>query len=261
MDWYFKAALTAAAVLLVMAAARRGGRRWGGVVAALPTVTAPTLAWIVHEDGVHFAISAAIGSTAACAMMALFALGYAHAARRSRASVALLWGLGGAAVMTGPALMASEYASDALLLAFTVCALAYLAMPDSGTDVPPRNRSTRSMLLVACIAGGLAAFAAGIGPSVGGFATGLLASLPVITGSVAMFEHTACGHRASAHFLRGYVGGLFGKAVFGVVFAWLAPHFGAVAALALACGCAIVMSTRPARPMPMPSVSLPARAE
>lgn len=251
MDWCFKAALTAAAVLFVMLAARRGGRRWAGVVAALPLITAPTLAWIVHEDGVNFAISAAIGSTAACAMMAVFALGYALAARSHRAAVALLSGFGGALLMALPALMASEDAGDALMLAVGTCALAWLLMPNCGTDIAPRRRSFRSMLLVASVAGGIAALAASIGPSAGGFAAGLVSSLPVITGSVVMFEHTQCGHRAASHFLRGYVGGLFGKAAFGVVFAWLAPHIGAVAALALACMCAAVMSTLRTRPLPV----------
>lgn len=251
MDWFFKAGLTALAVLLVMVAARRGGRRWSGVVAALPLVTAPTLAWIVHEDGVAFAVEAAIGSTAACAMMALFALGYALAARRHRSLVALLFGLGGALLMAAPALMASGDAVEALVLAVATCGVAWLLVPDCGTDIAPRHRSTRSIVFVALVAGGIAALAASVGPSMGGFATGLLASLPVITGSVVMFEHTACGHRAASHFLRGYVGGLFGKAAFGVVFAWLAPHLGAVAALALACMCAGVMSTLRTRPLPL----------
>ena len=38
------------------------------------------------------------------------------------------------------------------------------------------------------------------------FATGLLSSLPLITGAVAIAEHTACGHRADTHFLHGYIG-------------------------------------------------------
>jgi hypothetical protein len=258
MDWFFKAALTAATVLLVMLAARRGGRRWAGVVAALPTITAPTLAWIVHEDGVNFAVSAAVGSTAACGMLAVFALVYARAAQHRRATVALVCGLGAALAMALPAFMASGHLIDALALAITCCVLALAAMPKHGTDMTPRHRSLRSMLILAAVAGGLAALAAAIGPSVGGFATGLLASLPLITGSVAMFEHTACGHCAATHFLRGYVGGLFGKAAFGAVFAWLAPHTGAVVALTLACACACLMSTVRARPLPLGAASLPA---
>jgi hypothetical protein len=244
-------------VLLVMAAGRRGGRRFGGMVAALPLITAPTLAWIVHADGVDLAVEVAIGSTAACAMMALFAFGYAVAARHHRAAVALLCGLGSALLLALPALMASRNAADALVLAVATCALVGLCMPAGGEDVAPRHRSTRAMLPVAAAAAGVVALAASVGPTLGGFTTGVLASLPVITASVAMFEHTACGHRAASHFLRGYVGGLMGKAAFGVVFAWLAPHAGAVAALAAACGCVAAMSAWRTRPLPLAEGATP----
>jgi hypothetical protein len=256
MDGLFKALLTAGAVLLVMVAARQGGRRWAGVVAALPTITAPTLAWLAHEEGVAFAVSAAVGSVAACGMLAVFALGYARGARHGGGAIALACGLGGALAMALPAEAASAHLAHALALALGSCAIAFAAMPNLGPDVASPRRSSRSMFFVAAAAGGLTAFAATIGPSMGGFATGLLSSLPLITGSVAMVEHTTCGHRAATHFLRGYVGGLFGKAAFGAVFALLAPRTGAVAALSLACVCACLMSTVGARRASVEAASL-----
>ena len=259
MDWLFKAALTAGVVLLVMVAARQGSRRWAGVVAALPTITAPTLAWLAHEEGAAFAISAAIGSVAACGMLAVFALGYARVARYGIA-VALICGLGGALAMARPAEAASARLADALVLALGCCGVAFAAMPSPGADSVSRQRSSRSMFVVAAAAGGFTALAATVGPSMGGFATGLLSSLPLITGSVAIAEHTACGHGAAMHFLRGYVGGLFGKAAFGAVFALLAPRVGAVAALALACACACLMSTIRTRQVPVGTAPLPAPA-
>ena len=257
MDWLCKAVLTAGVVLLVMMAAKRGSRRWAGMVAALPTITAPTLAWLAHKEGVAFAISASIGSVAACAMLAVFALGYARVARYGIA-IALICGVGGALAMGLPAEAASARLPDALMLALGCCALAFAAMPAPGLDVVSRQRSTRSMLLVAATAGGFTALTTTIGPSIGGFATGLLSSLPLITGSVAIAEHTASGHRAATHFLRGYVGGLFGKAAFGAVFALVAPHVGAIAALTLGCACACLMSTIRTRPAPARTAPLPA---
>ncbi len=50
MDGLFKAVLTAGKASLVMVAARQGCHRLAGVVATLPTVTAPTLAWLAHEE-------------------------------------------------------------------------------------------------------------------------------------------------------------------------------------------------------------------
>ena len=84
--------------------------------------------------------------------------------------------------------------------------------------------------------------AASLGPSIGGFATGLLSSLPLITGAVAMAEHSNAGHRAAGRFLSGCVGGLFGKAIFGFAFAMLAPRLGVPTALLLGCAAAAVLS-------------------
>ncbi|WP_431103220.1 hypothetical protein [Roseateles noduli] len=281
MDELFKGLLTAGTVLLVMAAARHGGRRVAGLVAALPTITAPTLAWLAHDEGMAFAISAAIGSVAACAMLAVFALGYARAARYGGAAVALACGLGGAMAMALPAKAASADLSAALMLALGSCAVTFVAMPRLGAEIvsrqrlPPRSAQRlysrhdsrpftrsdssmwRSMWLIAAMAGTLTTIATLIGPAMGGFAAGLLSSLPLITGPVAMAEHANGGHRAAAHFLRGYVGGLFGKAAFGTVFVLLAPHTGALAALSLACACACLLSTVRVRP-PLPgAASLP----
>ncbi len=249
MDGLCKALLTAAAVLLVMTAARRVGHRLAGVVAALPIITAPTLAWLAHEESVTFAVSAAVGSIAACGMLAVFALGYARAARYGGVAVALGCGLAGAVAMALPAEAASANLNCALALATGTCAMAFLAMPKSATQAATgRRRHRGSPWVVAAAAGGLTALAGSMGPSLGGFATGLLSSLPLVTGAVAMAEHAASGHLAASHFLRGYVTGLFGKAAFGAVFALLAPQTGAVVALALACACACLMSLSRGRP-------------
>ncbi len=76
MDW-FKAGLTAGMVLIVTLVARRCGPRLAGVIAALPTVTAPALGWLAHDRGTAPAISVAIASVSVCAMLAAFTLAYA----------------------------------------------------------------------------------------------------------------------------------------------------------------------------------------
>jgi hypothetical protein len=260
MDELFKALLTAGMVLIVMVAARLGGRRVAGLVAALPTITAPTLAWLAHDEGLGFAISAAIGSVAACAMLAVFALGYARAARYGGGVVALLCGLGGALAMALPAKAASANLPSALMLALVCCAITFAAMPRLGAETLSLRRAPCSMWRVAAMAGAITAIATLVGPAMGGFAAGLLSSLPLITGPVAMAEHANGGHRAAAHFLRGYVGGLFGKAAFGTVFVLLAPRTGALAALSLACACACLLSTVRLRLPPLNAASLPLRA-
>jgi hypothetical protein len=57
-----------------------------------------------------------------------------------------------------------------------------------------------------------------------------------------MAEHTAAGHHAARRFLAGYVSGLYGKAIFGCVFALLAPISGAPMALIAGCLAASLLS-------------------
>jgi hypothetical protein len=259
MDEMLKAALTAAMVLMVMGVARLGRGRLAGVVAALPTVTAPTLAWLAHDRGIAYAVDAAIGSVAACAMLAAFAAAYALAARRWRGAVSLACGIGAAALLAGPSMTASARLNDALALAFGVTLLAGLCIP-AGREAATRRRAApqaappatalATPMGIAFGASGLSALAATLGPLLGTFATGLLSSLPVISGAAAMAEHARGGHAAAADFLRGYVRGLFGKAAFGAVYALLAAPVGTPAAIALGCACAVLMSLAGARTRP-----------
>jgi hypothetical protein len=55
MDSILKAAMTAGVVLIVMWFVARAGQRLAEVVSALPTITAPTRGWLLHERGVNFA--------------------------------------------------------------------------------------------------------------------------------------------------------------------------------------------------------------
>ncbi|WP_139826246.1 hypothetical protein [Derxia lacustris] len=236
-----KTLLTALAVLLVSAVARRGGRRLAGVIAALPMITAPTLGWLAHEQGPAYAASAAVGSVAACAVLAAFALGYGLAARQRGIALALLGGLAGALAAMLPVVAASARLVDALALALACSALALAALPATGLPDAAPLAAPRPLAL-ALAAAGVTALIATLGPALGSFATGMLSSLPLVGASVVLREHAGAGPEAAAQFLRGYVWGLFGKAAFGAAFALLAPRLGAAAALALACGCAAALS-------------------
>lgn len=242
MDWELKAALTAGAVMLVMTIVRWGGRRLGGFAAAMPIITAPTLAWLAEEEGLDFAVKAVIGSVAACAMLATFAVGYARASRSVGALASLAAGLVAAGTVAWPARWASDRLIDALALAVVCGVVAMAVMPKSSHSPDGGPTSLGSIAFVSVVAAAVSAVASSVGPAIGGFATGLLSSLPLITAAVAMAEHARSGHRAASRFLTGYVGGLFGKVLFGVVFATIAPWFGVLAAMLLGCAAAALMS-------------------
>jgi hypothetical protein len=249
MDWLFKAALIAVTVFVVVAASRHFGQRAAGVVAALPIITAPTLAWVSHEQGVGFAVSAAVGSVSACAIMATFAVAYARGSRLGGVGTSLAFGLVGALAIALPAAMVSARLGEALALALVCCSVALVFLPVGGKLVAPARQSRLAAVAVALVSGGLSALAATIGPDLGGFATGLLSSLPLIGGGVAILEHATSGPRAAEQFLHGYVRGLFGKTAFGAVFALLAVHVGATSALMLGVVVACMLSHRWGRPL------------
>ena len=247
MEWLWKALLTAGSVVLVMAIAGRGGRRTAGMVAALPTVTAPALAWLAHDRGTAFAADAAVTSVAACAMLAAFAAVHAHVARHRGVATALSCGILGAALFAEPVVLASGTLVAAIALAVFSCVLALLCLP-----VPPRHAllPVRTPLVATALAAvGLGLLSVAAAPLFGSLASGLLASLPLISGAVAAREHSSTGHVGVAHFLRGYVTGLLARASFCATFALLVVPAGwavaSVAAALCAGGVGLLMSIVP----------------
>lgn len=256
---WWKLVLTTVGLLLVMAAAQWGGRRVAGLVAALPTITGPTLAWTAWEQGTGFAVQAAIASVASCAALAVFALAYVHASRRLAAAGALACGMAAAAAVTVPVQSASHSLPVALAVALGVTRLAWAALPAPCAASVKGLRACRPSLATAGAVGGLTALITTCGPALGAFATGLLASLPLVSGPLAVAEHRASGHHASTEFLRGYVRGLFGKAAFGAVFALVAPAGGVMPALALASAAVCAVELRPWSRLGMPRLHSSAR--
>lgn len=247
MEFVGGAALTALVVAAVLTAARRLGQRAAGVLAALPTVTIPTLAWLAHERGPAFAADASIAGVSACAMLAAFALGYTRAPRHGGSGVALACGVGAAMLAAWPVHHASRALPSAVVLAVVSCGLALRWMPRAPTADATAKTPTGALMPAAAAAGTLTAVAASVAATLGSFAAGLLSSLPIVSGTVALFEHARHGPAASTRFLRGYVGGLFGKAAFGAAFAGLAVHIDAAPALLFACLAIVPATTLVAR--------------
>lgn len=247
MDWWAKSLLTMASVALVLALARRWGGSAAGIVAGLPTTTAPALGWMAHEQGAPFAAHAAAATVAACALMAAFALAYAHASLRLRPrGVALAWGAAAALAMVGPVLAAGHHVLPALGLAGVCSVLAWRAWPPSfggapaQADAPARPWITTA--LPAITAGTLSLGLAAAGPVIGTVVAGLLASLPVVSVTVALVQHADRGAAAARQFLLGTVAGLFGRMAFGTVFAATVPGCGIGTAMALAAGAAVMVN-------------------
>ena len=234
MQWALMAILAAAAVAVAIAASRLFGRRIAGLFAGMPVITAPTLAWIALEHGVDFAARAAVASVAACGVLACFAWGYERAARRWSPAVAITVSGLGAGALAVVAQLGSYGVGTALLAALLVCERVMRELPRI-TPAACVLRNLRRELTCTCVAAACVGAAVALAaPWLGPFAAGMVASIPVISGPVAVHHHRTAGASSAARFLSGYVTGLVGKAVFGAVFALLLVRSGVLPALLVA---------------------------
>ena len=231
MEWVWKTLLTAGSVMLVMlrpATADAAPPAWWPRCPRLPRPR--WLCW--RMIAVPFAADAAVASLAACAMLAAFAV--VHATWRVATAWRRRWPAArvAAALLAAPTALASATLVAALALAVFSCVLALLCLPSAPSHALPPVRAP--IVATALAAAGLALVTAALAPLVGIFAAGLLASLPLVSGAVAVSEQASAGYPGVAQFLRGYVRGLPARAVFCVVFAMLAVPLGWIAAGAMA---------------------------
>jgi hypothetical protein len=242
--------LTALAVALVLSLLRRAGPRWGGLAAALPMTSAPALAWASAEHGPDFAAAAAVAALLTTAMTGLFAMLYAHAARRctpvGALSVAALPVVG----LTVAAAQANCDLSSALCDAILMLLLCGGLLPTaSDAATLPSAKRRHDLWMTATIAGLSTTVIGLIAPSVPPLVCGLVAAIPVIGMSTTVSVHRQGGAATVVHFLRGYLAGLWAKVAFLAVLAWSLPQCAPVVAWTCAglsaVGVTLVLSATP----------------
>jgi hypothetical protein len=233
MDWGYKAMLTTVSVALVLMVAQTFGRRLAGLLAGLPIITAPALLWVASEHGPGFAASTAVGSIAACGLMALFALAYERVSRRHGPALSLASGLAAIVAAGVPAAALAGHPLRALAFTLACCGLAAVLLPRSRPGAAPARRLRGEIAYTAVMAGLVGVVAALVVPTLGPFWAGVLAALPVISAAALVNQHLTATHDDIRRFLRGYVAGLSGKAVFALTFAVAVVAAGAPVALAL----------------------------
>ena len=198
---------------LIMTAASLAGRRWGDAIAGwltgLPVVSGPVSVYLALEHGDRFAALAAAGSVSGVVSQAAFCIAYSLVAPRGWSTAALAATLAyvGMAAMTIPfappllgliGLAAAALVVARLFLPADMRSLARVSAPR--WDIP--LRAAVATLLVMAVT----TFAAEMGPRI----SGVTASYPVITGSIAVFAHRAQGPQAAVAALRGMTTALFG---------------------------------------------------
>lgn len=248
MDWGYKAVLTMVSVALVLLVAQMFGRRAAGTLAGLPIITAPALLWMASEHGAAFAARCAVGSIAACGLMALFALVYERVSRRCGPFMTLAASLCAAATVAIPISAWAASPVRAILFAIACCGLVATLLPAArGAGVTPSSSRRNPIFYTATVAGVVSLVVAFAAHALGPFWAGLLASLPVIAGASLVNQHLTATHADIQRFLRGYVAGLLGKAMFAVTFALLVVQIGVAGTLAMALAVGLATSVGAAR--------------
>lgn len=233
---------------LLVIGASLAGRRWGprvsGLLVALPLVAGPILFIASAEHGVRFGAHAASASLLGLAALAAFVVVVAKTSH-SRAwlkvlaagwLVYLMVALSFSTVTPAPAI-GLTIAAGAFLLA-GLLTRSRAPTPDTRQrtalpkwDIPARAVATAALVLAVT---GLSTV---LGPSV----TGVLAPFPVSTSVLAGFVLVQHGPIQVAEFLRGFLRGALGFAMFCFLVAILVVPLGAPGAFAIGlCGAVLV---------------------
>lgn len=237
------------APLLVAAASlatRRWGDRVGGWIAAFPFVAGPLLLAMTLDHGAGFGASSALSALSGITSLAVFAVCYAHLARRVHWALALPagWALYlGSAALLHP-MESGVVGKLAGALASLWLARRLLPRSPSTTDsddvrrIPSWDLVAR-MGSAAVLVGSVASLSGLLGPSW----SGLLAPFPVATTILVGFAHAQDGHPAVARLLEGFIPALSGLAFFFATLSVTLVPLGIPAAFAAALAASVATQT------------------
>jgi hypothetical protein len=201
--WYglvLKMAMTAVIVVAASIAVERSGAFIGALIAALPTAAGATYIILAVEHPPAFIAASAVGSLAANAAVAIFALTYAALAQRhgivlSIGVATLVW-LGAAALLQWVEWTpGSALALNAAVFAVTIPASARYrgsGVPRAGIkrtryDIPLRAATVALVVAVVTTASHW----------IGSFASGMFAVFPIVMGSFVVILHPRVGGPAA----------------------------------------------------------------
>jgi uncharacterized membrane protein (GlpM family) len=201
--WYglaLKVAMTATIVVVASVAAERSGAFLAALIAALPTAAGATYIILAFEHPPAFIAAGAIGSMAANAAVAIFALTYAALAQLrgvvlSIGAATLVWFAAAALLQSVEWTPASALAVNAVVFACTIplSARYRVAVPNEsikrrGYDLPLRAAPVAVVVGVVTTASHW----------IGSFASGVFAVFPIVMGSLVVVIHPRVGGKAAA---------------------------------------------------------------
>jgi hypothetical protein len=216
-------AMTATIVVVASVAVERSGPFIGALIAALPTAAGAVYIVLALEHPPAFIAASAVGTVAANAAVAVFALAYTLLAQRhgivlSMAVATAVWFAAAAALQFVEWTAISALALNAAVFAVTVAATArYRAGAQAREQV---KRMPYDLPLRAATAALVVAAVTTASHHIGSFASGMFAVFPIVMGSFAVILHPRVGGPAT--------GAVFAHAqppLFGLSLGFLAVHY------------------------------------
>jgi hypothetical protein len=207
--------ITSAPILigLISLAERKWGSAVSGTLIGLPTVSGPLLFCLAFEHGAAFAAHAAVGTLLGLVALGAFALTYAWVAQ-SRGWGSSLFAATVSYAVVSSLLLKQPLKAAGLIILLTSCLLviALVSFP-AGVHSSESNSGWRElifrMIAAAVLVFGLVAAARALGPEI----SGSLATFPVYTSIVAVFNHKKnCASAVTV--LKGVVAGSLGTTGF-----------------------------------------------
>jgi len=202
--WYelaLKMVMTATIVVAASVAVERSGAFIGALIAALPPAAGAAYIILAIEHPPAFIAMSAVGSLAANAAVAIFALSYAALAQRhgivlSITVATLVWFGAAAGLRLVDWTALSALALNAVVFAVTIPASARYrnaAVPRESLkrtryDIPMRAATAALVVAVVTTASN----------SIGSFASGMFAVFPIVMGSFVVILHPRVGGKAAA---------------------------------------------------------------
>src|SRR5258707_7433683 len=202
--WYglaLKAAMTATIVVVASVAAERSGPFLAALIAALPTAASAAYIILALEHPPAFIAAGAVGSMAANAAVAIFALTYAALAQRrgvvlSLGAATLVWFAAAALLQSIEWTPASALALNAVVFACTIPLSARYraaAVPTQGIQRTPYDLSLRAAAVAMVVAVVTTA-----SHWIGSFASGVFAVFPIVLATFLGIVHPRAGGKAAA---------------------------------------------------------------
>ncbi len=235
---------------VLVAGASLASRKWGdsvgGWLAAFPFVAGPLLLVMTLEHGPEFGANSALSALSGITALAVFAVCYAHLARRIHWAVALPIGwslyLGSAALMHPlergfPARLVGALAS--LWLAKILLPRNPPTTESDEIRRPPAWDLAARMASAATLVGTVATLSEALGPSW----SGLLTPFPIATTILVAFAHAQDGHPAVARMLTGFIPALSGLALFFATLSVALVPLGLLGGFGLALGASSLAQT------------------